>query len=105
METSRINLTVTVYSTKNINGFKIIFFVEHNNYNITTAYPQLKGLRLVFFRSLIVFFNDFSTYLKRSNVTVCADDTVIYVTAKDTSIIEIHLSSDVKSVADWWTKK
>ena len=44
----------------------------------------------------IVFFNNFTSCLKHSNVTIYADDTVIYVAGKDISIIEIRLSFDME---------
>ena len=42
--------------------------------------------------------------LKHSNVTIYADDTVIYVAGKDISIIEIRLSSDMELIAEWCEK-
>ena len=86
----------------NINGFKIIFLIEHNKYYIRIAYLQLEILHLASPRGLFLapFFSLFSSMIfhpafKHSNVTIYADDTVIYVAGKDTFIIETTISDKI----------
>ena len=52
----------------------------------------------------IIYFNDFPSCLKHTKSIVYADDTVIYVSGKDTFIIETCLSADMKSISEWCEK-
>jgi hypothetical protein len=49
----------------------------------------------------ILFYNDFSSCLKHSEVIIYADDTVIIVPGKDITIIETRLSADMKRIYEW----
>jgi hypothetical protein len=51
-----------------------------------------------------LFYNDFSSCLKHSQVIVYADDTVIFVPGKDLSIIETRLSADMKHIHEWYAE-
>ena len=52
----------------------------------------------------ILFYNDFPSCLKHSEVIIYADDTVIFVPGKDVTIIETRLSADMKRINEWCLK-
>ena len=51
----------------------------------------------------VLFYNDFPSCLKHSEVIVYADDTVIFVPGKDLAIIEARLSADMQRIHEWCT--
>ena len=69
-----------------------------NEEKITCGVPQGSILGPLLF---IVFFNDFLSCLKHSDVIKYADDTVIYVAGKDIFIIESRLSADMQAISNW----
>ena len=52
----------------------------------------------------ILFYSDFPSCLKHSEVIIYADDTVIFVPGKCVTIIETRLSADMKRINEWCLK-
>ena len=50
----------------------------------------------------ILYVNDLPDCIKFSNILLYADDTVLYVSAKDINIIEMTLNSELENVSDWF---
>ena len=48
-----------------------------------------------------LFYNDFPSCLKHSEVIIYVDDTVLFVPGKDVMIIEVRLSADMKWIHEW----
>ena len=51
-----------------------------------------------------LFYNDFPSCLKHSEVIIYADDTVIFVPGKEVTIVETRLSADMKRINEWCLK-
>ena len=51
----------------------------------------------------VLFYNDFPSCLMHAEVTIYADDTVIFVPGKDLAIIEARLSAEMQRIHEWFT--
>ena len=50
----------------------------------------------------LTYVNDLPSYLRECNLTLYADDTVIYASAKDAATLEFRLNIDLQSISKWF---
>ncbi len=63
--------------------------------------PQGSILGLLLF---VIAFNDITDVIKESSIIMFVDDVVLYVAADDIKAINLKLSNDMESIADWMDK-
>ena len=50
----------------------------------------------------LIFFNDITECVQNAEIIKYADDTVLFLNAKDPRTIEVNLSDDIERIATWF---
>ena len=50
----------------------------------------------------LTYVNDLPSYFRECNLTLYADDTVVYASAKDAATLEFRLNIDLQSISKWF---
>ena len=72
---------------------------ESTNYDVTCGIPQGSVLGPLLF---IIYTNDLPNSLKNSNCILFADDTTIYQSATDITILRSQIENDMVVLNDWF---